>query len=52
MPTIVLKQGQPFMTLGTPGGDSRPQSNLQVFTNIVDFGLNVQEAVEAPRFCG
>jgi len=49
---IVLKQGQPFMTLGTPGGDSQPQSNLQVFTNIVDFGLNVQEAVEAPRFCG
>jgi gamma-glutamyltranspeptidase/glutathione hydrolase len=49
---IVLKQGQPFMTLGTPGGDSQPQSNLQVFTNIVDFGLSVQEAVEAPRFCG
>jgi gamma-glutamyltranspeptidase/glutathione hydrolase len=49
---IVLKQGQPFMTLGTPGGDSQPQSCLQVFTNIVDFGLNVQEAVEAPRFCG
>ncbi len=48
---IVLKQDQPFMTLGTPGGDSQPQSNLQVFTNIVDFGLNVQEAVEAPRFC-
>ena len=37
------------MTLGTPGGDSQPQSCLQVFTNIVDFGLNVQEAVEAPR---
>jgi gamma-glutamyltranspeptidase/glutathione hydrolase len=49
---IVLKQGHPCMTLGTPGGDSQPQSCLQVFTNIVDFGLNVQEAVEAPRFCG
>lgn len=49
---IVLKHGAPFMTLGTPGGDSQPQSNLQVFTNIVDFGLNVQDAVEAPRFCG
>jgi len=49
---IVLKQGHPCMTLGTPGGDSQPQSCLQVFTNIVDFGLTVQEAVEAPRFCG
>ena len=49
---IVLKDGQPFMTLGTPGGDSQPQSNLQVLNNIIDFGMNVQEAVEAPRFCG
>jgi gamma-glutamyltranspeptidase/glutathione hydrolase len=49
---IVLKQGQPCMTLGTPGGDSQPQSCLQVFTNLVDFGLTVQDAVEAPRFCG
>jgi gamma-glutamyltranspeptidase/glutathione hydrolase len=49
---IVLKEGQPFMTLGTPGGDSQPQSNLQVLNNIIDFGMNVQEAVEAPRFCG
>jgi gamma-glutamyltranspeptidase/glutathione hydrolase len=49
---IVLKDGQPFMTLGTPGGDSQPQSCLQVFNNIVDFGFNVQDAVEAPRFCG
>ena len=49
---LILKDGQPFMTLGTPGGDSQPQSNLQVFNNIVDFGMNVQEAVEAPRFYG
>ena len=49
---IVLKDGQPFMTLGTPGGDSQPQSCLQVFNNMVDFGFNVQDAVEAPRFCG
>ena len=49
---IVTRDGQPFMTLGTPGGDSQPQSNLQVLNNIIDFGLNVQEAVEAPRFCG
>jgi gamma-glutamyltranspeptidase/glutathione hydrolase len=49
---IILKDGQPFMTLGTPGGDSQPQSNLQVLSNMVDFGMNVQESVEAPRFCG
>ena len=49
---IVLKDGEPFMTLGTPGGDSQPQSNLQVLTNIADFGLHVQDAVEAPRYCG
>ena len=49
---IVLKDGEPFMTLGTPGGDSQPQSNLQVLTNMVDFGLHVQDAVEAPRYCG
>ncbi|MGE3538940.1 MAG: gamma-glutamyltransferase family protein [Candidatus Tectimicrobiota bacterium] len=48
---IVLKNGQPYMTLGTPGGDSQPQSNAQVFMNLIDFGLNVQDAVEAPRFC-
>ncbi|MCY4367487.1 MAG: gamma-glutamyltransferase family protein [Chloroflexi bacterium] len=49
---IVLKDGEPFMTLGTPGGDSQPQSNLQTLCNVIDFGMNVQEAVEAPRFCG
>jgi gamma-glutamyltranspeptidase/glutathione hydrolase len=49
---IILKDNKPYMTLGTPGGDSQPQSNLQVFTNIVDFGLDVQEAVEAPRYTG
>lgn len=49
---IVLKNGEPFMSLGTPGGDSQAQCDLQVLSNIVDYGLNVQEAVEAPRFCG
>ncbi len=49
---IILKDGEPFMTLGTPGGDSQPQSNLQTLCNVIDFGMNIQEAVEAPRFCG
>ena len=38
------------MTLGTPGADSQVPSDLQVLNNIIDFGLNLQEAVEAPRF--
>ena len=49
-PTIVLKNGQPFMALSTPGGDNQDQALLQVFLNIVEFDMNPQEAVEAPRF--
>lgn len=49
-PTLVLKDGQPFMALGTPGGDQQDQWTLQVFLNIVDFGMDLQEAVDAPKF--
>jgi gamma-glutamyltranspeptidase/glutathione hydrolase len=49
-PTIVLHNGEPFMVLSTPGGDNQDQALLQVFLNIVEFGMNPQEAVEAPRF--
>jgi gamma-glutamyltranspeptidase/glutathione hydrolase len=49
-PTVVLKDGQPFMVLSTPGGDNQDQALLQVLLNIVEFGMNPQEAVEAPRF--
>jgi gamma-glutamyltranspeptidase/glutathione hydrolase len=49
-PTIVLKNGDPFMVLSTPGGDNQDQALLQVFLNIVEFDMNPQEAVEAPRF--
>ncbi|HEV7797929.1 MAG TPA: gamma-glutamyltransferase family protein, partial [Pyrinomonadaceae bacterium] len=49
-PTIVLKDGQPFMTLSTPGGDNQDQALLQVLLNIIEFGMNPQEAVEAARF--
>ena len=38
------------MVLSTPGGDNQDQSLIQVLLNIVEFGMNVQEAVEAPRF--
>jgi gamma-glutamyltranspeptidase/glutathione hydrolase len=48
-PTVVLKDGKPFLAIGTPGGDSQDQQILQVLLNIVDFGLDVQAAIEAPR---
>ncbi|MGH9722585.1 MAG: gamma-glutamyltransferase family protein [Bryobacteraceae bacterium] len=49
-PTIVLKDGKPFLALSTPGGDNQDQAMLQVLLNIIDFGMLPQEAVEAPRF--
>ena len=49
-PTMVLKDGKPYMALSTPGGDNQDQALLQVFLNIVEFGMTPQEAVEAPRF--
>ncbi len=49
-PTLVLKHGQPFMVLSTPGGDNQDQALLQVLLNVIEFGMNPQEAVEAPRF--
>jgi len=47
-PTLVLKDGQPHMVFGTPGGDSQDQWTLQFFLNVVDFGMNLQEALDAP----
>ena len=48
-PTVVLKDGKPFLALGTPGGDSQDQQILLVLLNIIDFGMDVQAAIEAPR---
>jgi gamma-glutamyltranspeptidase/glutathione hydrolase len=48
-PTIVLKDDKPFLAIGTPGGDSQDQQILLVLLNIIDFGLDVQAAIEAPR---
>jgi gamma-glutamyltranspeptidase / glutathione hydrolase len=49
-PTVVVRDGQPFMVLSTPGGDNQDQALLQVLLNIIEFGMNPQEAVEGPRF--
>lgn len=49
-PTLALKDGKPWLAFSTPGGDSQDQTLLQIFLNVVEFGMNPQEAVEAPRF--
>ncbi|HYN85142.1 MAG TPA: gamma-glutamyltransferase family protein, partial [Pyrinomonadaceae bacterium] len=49
-PTLVTRAGVPYMVLSTPGGDNQDQALLQVFFNVVEFGMNPQEAVEAARF--
>jgi gamma-glutamyltranspeptidase/glutathione hydrolase len=48
-PTIVLRDGKAYMSLSTPGTERQDQSILQVVLNIVEFGMNPQEAVEAAR---
>jgi gamma-glutamyltranspeptidase/glutathione hydrolase len=48
-PTIVLKDGKLFMTAGAPGGSRISTAVLQVILNVIDFGMNVQDAVDAPR---
>lgn len=49
-PTLVMKDGQPFAALSTPGGDNQDQALMQVLFNIIEFGMNPQQAVEAARF--
>jgi gamma-glutamyltranspeptidase/glutathione hydrolase len=48
-PTIVMKDGRVAFALGSPGGPTIPTNILQVISNIIDFGMNVQEAIESPR---
>ena len=48
-PALVLRDGEPLMVLGGYGGDHIPQGTLQVFLNVVEFGLDPQEAIEEPR---
>jgi len=49
-PSLATKDGEPYMAFGTPGGDSQDQWTLQFFLNVVDFGMNLQEAIDAPTF--
>jgi len=47
-PSLVMKDGEPYMVFGTPGGDCQDQWTLQFFLNYVDFSMNIQEALDAP----
>src|SRR3546814_8533862 len=49
-PTILLKNGKVFMVTGSPGGSTIITTVLQSIINVVDFGMNMQQAVDAPRF--
>ena len=50
-PTILSKDGKPFLALGAPGGTTITMGVLQTILNVVDFSMSAQEAVSAPRFC-
>ena len=49
-PTIVLKNGKPYMVVGTPGGTTIPTSVYQSIVNVIDFKLNVNMSVNSPKF--
>ncbi|MFC1553879.1 gamma-glutamyltransferase, partial [candidate division KSB1 bacterium] len=50
IPAMAFKDGEFFMTFGVMGGSVQPQQHVQVFLNVVEFNMNMQQAVEAPRF--
>jgi gamma-glutamyltranspeptidase/glutathione hydrolase len=50
IPAFVMKDGEPFMSFGVMGGDMQPQGHVQILTDIIDFGMNVQEAGDAARW--
>jgi len=50
IPAFVTKDGKPFLSFGVMGGDFQPMGHTQIIMNIVDFGMNIQEAGDAPRW--
>ncbi|HXY03533.1 MAG TPA: gamma-glutamyltransferase family protein, partial [Terriglobales bacterium] len=48
--SLVMKNGEPFLITGSPGTDDQVMRTMQTLLNIVDFGMNVQQAIEAPRW--
>ena len=50
IPAMLLKDGRPAMIFGTMGGEGQPQTHAMLMTRVLDFGMDVQEAISAPRF--
>jgi len=50
IPAMVVKDGKPFFSFGVMGGDMQPQGHVQALVNLIDFGMDVQQAGESPRF--
>lgn len=50
IPAFAMREGKPWLAFGLMGGDMQPQGHAQVIVNLVDFGMNLQEAGDAPRF--
>lgn len=48
--TLIMKDGQPYAILGSPGGDDQVMRTMQTLINMMDFGMNIQQAIEAPRW--
>ncbi|WP_428261443.1 gamma-glutamyltransferase [Haliangium sp.] len=49
IPAFVTKNGRPFLSFGVMGGATQPQMHVQIIVNVIDFGMNLQEAGDAPR---
>lgn len=50
MPGMVLKDGKPYLLLGTQGGEGQPQTQLSILTAVLDYGCSIQEAISLPRW--
>ena len=50
IPSMALREGRPVVVFGAMGGDGQPQTHLQVYTNLLRYGMNIQAAIESPRW--